>query len=155
MKVTVGQMPTSGQRREILSENLNKSVIVVDEALPIGLMVNTASVLALTLGHRVEGLIGPDLKDGSGDTHVGITTLPVPILKADSRKISFIRNEAASSDAVLVVDFTDVAQSTKTYDDYAALLESRAADQLRYLGVALYGDKRVINRLTGSLPLLR
>jgi len=78
--------------------------------------------------------------------------MPIPILKADAEKISFIRNEAAKSDSVLVVDFTDAAQSTKTYDDYAALLESRTADQLRYLGHQIPDDPGLSGGETRRYP---
>jgi hypothetical protein len=136
----------------------NKKVaIVVDGALPAGLVTNTAAILTLSLGWRVEGLLGPDLKDADGSTHVGITTVPIPILTADAETVKQIRNKAASDESgeLLVVDFTDCAQRTKTYDDYARLLEAAGDDELVYLGVALYGARKPVQRLTGSLPLLR
>ncbi|HEV8555485.1 MAG TPA: DUF2000 domain-containing protein [Actinophytocola sp.] len=134
-----------------------KVAIVVDEALPPGLAANTAAVLTLTLGRRIEGVLGPDLKDADGSTHTGITTVPIPILTASAATVKQIRNTAASDDnsELLVVDFTDCAQRTKTYDDYARLLEAAGDDDLGYLGVALYGPRKPVQRLTGSLPLLR
>lgn len=56
---------------------------------------------------------------------------------------------------LFVVDFTSAAQTTKTYDEYTAKMRATAANELSYLGVALYGDKSSVNRLTGKLPLLR
>lgn len=134
-----------------------KVAIVVDEELPPGLAANTAAVLTLTLGRRIDGLLGRDLKDADGSTHTGITTVPIPILTASAETVKQIRNTAASDDnsELLVVDFTDRAQRTKTYDDYARLLEAAGDDDLGYLGVALYGPRKPVQRLTGSLPLLR
>lgn len=37
----------------------------------------------------------------------------------------------------------------------ANTVASRGAHDLRYLGVGLCDDKKLLNRLTGSLPLLR
>ena len=34
-------------------------------------------------------------------------------------------------------------------------LRSTAEPDLRYLGLALYGARKLVNKLTGSLPLLR
>lgn len=135
----------------------NKVAIVVDGALPAGLAANTAAVLMLSIGNLVEGLLGPDLKDADGSTHVGITTMPIPILTADAGLVKEIRNKAANDadGELVVVDFTDRAQRTKTYDDYARLLEVASDADLRYLGVALYGPRKPVQRLTGSLPLLR
>lgn len=114
-------------------------------------------MLTLSLGRRVTGLIGPDLKDADGSTHAGITTVPIPILTADAETVKQIRNKAASDEnsELLVVDFTACAQRTKTYDDYARLLEAAGDDELVYLGVALYGPRKPVQRLTGSLPLFR
>ena len=53
-----------------------------------------------------------------------------------------------------MVDFSDVAQRTKDYNDYAAQLKTTKSGDIKYLGIALYGDKQTINSLTGSLPLL-
>jgi hypothetical protein len=70
-----------------MNERSAKCVLVLDEQLPVGLAANTAAVLALTLGSRVEALLGPDVRDGSKSVHIGITTLPIPILKADGEKL--------------------------------------------------------------------
>lgn len=135
----------------------NKLAIVVDSALPAGLAANTAAVLMLSVGNLVAGLLGPDLKDADGSTHVGITTVPIPILTADATTIKAIRNKAAADETgdLVVVDFTDCAQRTTTYDDYAKLLEAADNADLHYLGVALHGPRKPVQRLTGSLPLLR
>lgn len=54
-----------------------------------------------------------------------------------------------------MVDFTDAAQTSHTYEVYTQKIAALPSDELRYLGLALYGKKDVVNRLTGSLPLLR
>lgn len=137
-----------------MKEERNKCVMVLDETLPAGLAVNTAGVLAITLGREVGEMVGTEVVDGSGERHAGITTVPVPVLKADREELREIRSRAGEED-LLVVDFTDAAQTSKTYEEYTQKMASTSSDQLGYLGVALYGDKRQINKLTGSLPLLR
>lgn len=101
-----------------MDERSAKCVMVIDEQLPAGLAVNTAAVLALTLGSRMEALIGPDVVDGSERVHVGITTLPIPILKADGEMLRRLWAQATASGEVFVVDFTDVAQTSHAYGDY-------------------------------------
>lgn len=133
-----------------------KCVILIDQALPLGLIANCASVLSITLGHRVDGIVGYELEDNKGRVHAGITALPIPILKSDKTALKALREElfdSACSDC-LVVDFTHVAQRAKVYDDYADALSSTDVNDLDYLGIALYGPKKSINKLTGSLPLL-
>lgn len=132
-----------------------KCVMVLDEELATGLLVNTAGVLALTLGRKLDSIIGPDVIDGSGRSHVGITTIPIPILKAKSDVVRDIRLKAEGTNDLMAVDVTDAAQTTKTYEDYTEKIAAVNSEELKYLGVALYGSKKPVNKLTGNLPLLR
>jgi hypothetical protein len=138
-----------------MEDNAAKCVMVIDEALPLGLAVNTATVLAITLGHRIASLVGPDVVDGSAHVHAGITTLPIPILKAQGAVIKAIRQQAAGTKNLFVVDFSHIAQRAKTYQDYTQQMAAQTSPHIEYLGVALYGEKKAINKLTGNLPLLR
>ena len=134
-----------------------KVAIVVDQVMPSGLAANTAAVLALSIGRQLESIIGPELKDGDGCSHAGITTMPIPILTAPSEIVKEIRHRAAADveRGLVVIDFTGCAQRTRTYDDYARLLESATDEDIEYLGVAVHGPRKAVQRLTGSLPLLK
>ena len=132
-----------------------KCVIIISEALPVGLAVNAAGVLAATLGRRVESLVGADVVDGSGEKHAGLVRIPIPVLKADEEAIRDVRSRASGVEGLLVVDVTETAQSSRTYEEYEDRMALTRGDSLGYLGVALYGEKRSVNKLTGSLPLLR
>jgi len=137
-----------------MSNQSKKVVIVIDADLPLGLIANTAAVLALTIGRQVEDIHGPDVYDGSGELHVGITMVPIPILKGTAEKIKPLR-ESAINEGLFVVDFSDAAQTTTTYDDYTQKIATATACDLQYLGIAMYGNAKPINKLTGSMPLLR
>jgi len=132
-----------------------KCVMVVNQELDLGLIANTAAVLAVSLGAKIEGIIGEDLFDQAGTKHPGITQLPIPILKGDSNLIRELRGKLLASEAVYVVDFCDAAQQSKHYDQYRTLLNETPAERLQYLGLAAYGPTKAIKRLTGNLPLLR
>lgn len=94
---------------------MNKEVrtVVYDEELPRGIIANTAAVMGITLGKAMPEVVGEDVRDESGHTHLGIIEFPVPILRGSP-------------------------EST-----------------LQYFGVAVCGAKKKVNKLTGSLPLLR
>lgn len=134
-----------------------KCVIVIDQELPLGLIANTAAVLSLTLGKRIDGIIGHDLIDSAGHVHSGITTTPISILKGNKDGIREIRKQLydVSHEDLLVVDFCNAAQTTKTYDDYENKLKQTPADDLVFLGIAIYGPAKIVNKYTGSMPLLR
>ncbi len=133
-----------------------KMVIVLDNELPAGLQCNTAAVLSLTLGNKIEGLIDKDLVDGSNDIHTGLTNQPLPILKSNSTELMLIRTKAKKCEnELLVVDITDAAQSTKNYQDYEEKLKSKTSDQLVILGLAIAGRSKDVKSLTGNLGLLK
>lgn len=54
-----------------------------------------------------------------------------------------------------VVDFSDAAQSCKTYNEYIEKIAGITEADLNYFGIAICGNKKQINKLTGSMPLLR
>lgn len=135
----------------------NKCVMVIDEALPLGIIANTAGIMGLTLGKHIPETIGPEVTDKSSCVHLGIIRIPVPVLKADSEKIKEIRQRLYQPEFadLIVVDFSDVAQSCNVYDDYIRKAAAVEEAGFRYFGIGLCGDKRLVNKLTGSLPLLR
>jgi len=78
-----------------------------------------------------------------------------PILTADAEAIKRIRLEASGTEDLLVVDFTDAAQTPRDYREYLENISGVPTEDLKYLGVALYGSKKPVNKLTGGLSLLR
>lgn len=137
--------------------NETKCVLLIDSDLPLGLLANTAAVLALTIGKKVERIIGPDVVDGSGQIHTGITTIPLPILKSTQEDLQELKQKVFTEkfQDLLVVDFSNAAQTTKTYEEYSKKIATYTSEDLNYLGIALYGDRKKINKLTGNLSLLR
>ena len=131
-------------------------VIVINDSLQVGLKCNTAAVLALTLGKKIDGLIDKDLVDGSGELHVGLTNQPLPILKSTEKEIKNLKKKAlGNKENILIIDITDAAQITKNYIDYETKLKSKKTEELKFLGIALAGSVKDINSLTGNLSLLR
>lgn len=134
-----------------------KCVIVVDGALPVGILANTTAILGITLGRQVPDCVGQDVHDASGRVHRGIITLPVPILKGNIEILKTLREKLYTNDFsdMVVVDFSDVAQGCNIYDEYMCKAKSTKEADHTYLGIAIYGNKKKINKLTGSMPLLR
>jgi hypothetical protein len=134
-----------------------KCVMVIDGTLPLGLIANTAAILGTTLGARLPQVVGRDVCDAAGNTHLGINTVPTTVLQAGEELLRTIRAKLYEPEfaEVLAVDFSDVAQRIHVYEDYLTEAEHTTTDAFRYFGIALYGDKKRVNRLTGMLPLLR
>lgn len=134
-----------------------KCVMVIDERLPQGLIANTAAIMGITMGKRMPEVVGRDVIDRTGREHLGIIGTPVPILKADKEKLNQLREELYQPDYsdLTVVDFSELAQGCKTYEEFINKMADTEEDDLTYLGLCICGDRKKVNRLTGNMPLLR
>lgn len=134
-----------------------KCVMVIDENLPLGIIANTAAIMGITLGKKMPEVVGSDVVDKTGNEHLGIIEFPVPILKGNVDSIKAIREKLYEPDFsdLTVVDFSDLAQSCKTYDEFIGKMGTAAETDLNYFGIAICGTKKRINKLTGSMGLLR
>ena len=134
-----------------------KCVMVIDGGLPPGLIANTAAIMGITLGRRRPEVVGADVTDKTGREHPGIIEFPVPVLRGDRESIRGIREKLYGPDFAdcTAVDFSDLAQGCRTYGEFVEKMGGVSEADLRYLGVAVCGARKKIDRLTGSLPLLR
>lgn len=135
----------------------DKCVMVIDEKLPLGIIANTAAVLGITLGKQHPEIVGPDVLDGAKNKHLGITAFPVPILKGNVQIIQELRSRLYTEEfqQLTVVDFSDVAQSCNDYEDFTKKIGKTDEEKLQYFGIAMCGNKKQVNKLTGSMGLLR
>lgn len=134
-----------------------KCVMVIDEQLPLGIITNTAAIMGITLGKKIPEVVGADVTDQTEKTHIGIIEFPVPVLRGNGESIKAIRErlyEPEFSD-LTVVDFSDLAQGCKTYDEFIEKMKTVPESSLNYFGIAICGAKKKVNKLTGMLPLLR
>ncbi|HCT90614.1 MAG TPA: DUF2000 domain-containing protein [Lachnospiraceae bacterium] len=140
-----------------MNEQSEKCVMVIDETLPLGIIANTAAILGITLGKERSDLVGMDVTDQSGRCHPGIIEFPVPVLKGSVSVIRQLRERLWEPDfeELTVVDFSDLAQSCKTYGEFIEKMARVPEAELQYLGLVICGAKKKVNRLTGSMGLLR
>ena len=131
-----------------------KCVILLSPALPIGMAANTAAVLSVTLGRLRPDTVGTDVCDQEGGVHRGIITFPIPILAADEEQLRTLHRQAEVA-GLTAVDFTDLSQGCRTYKEYIERMGRTPETALRYIGLALCGERKQVDHLTGSLPLLR
>lgn len=132
-----------------------KTVVVVDRDLAPGLALNAAFILGMSLGARLDAPLGADLADADGVVHAGITSIPVPVLAADKQYLATLRVAAAGVDNLLTLDFTGVAQTSATYELYAESLAATRTVDAEYRAILLSGPRKVVERLSGNLPLFR
>lgn len=134
-----------------------KCVMVIDEHLPLGIIANTAAIMGITLGKKMPEIVGTDVIDKTGNEHLGIIEFPVPVLKGNIESIKELRKRLYEPDFsdLTVVDFSDLAQSCKSYDEFIGKMKEISESDLNYFGIVICGAKKKVNKLTGSMPLLR
>lgn len=134
-----------------------KCVMVIDESLPAGMIANTAAIMGITLGKEMPEVVGADVTDQSGGRHLGIIEFPVPILRGTRPVLKELRETLCQPgyQDLTVVDFSELAQGCRTYDEFIEKMGHAPESALQYVGGAICGPKKKVNQLTGSMPLLR
>lgn len=131
--------------------------MVIDEHLPLGIIANTAAIMGITLGKTMPEVVGANVTDKTGNEHLGIIEFPVPILKGSTESIKAIREKLYEPDFsdLTVDDFSDLAQGCKAYDEFIEKMKEVSEIELNYFGIAICGEKKKVNKLTGNMALLR
>lgn len=133
----------------------NKMVVVIADDAPVGVALNTAALLGVALGHHHSEVVGPSVADASGALHAGMSAHPIPVLRAPADRLRELRDQAASRDGVTVHDMNQVAQRSRTYDQFMSTLSGTKPEDLNYLGLAIYGPRSAVDSLIGALALYR
>ena len=132
----------------------SRCVIVVDTTLGAGHAANAAAVIALTIGARHPGLVGPALADASGFEHPGLIPIGIAVLSAQQSELNTLRQKGLESGCD-VIDFPVQGQQTTNYQAFSDAVREVAPDHLRYVGLALVGEKKTIAKLVAPLRLLK
>ena len=134
-----------------------KCVMIIDSELPIGIQINTAAALGISVASGIKGLIGKRLSDRDGKQYEGVTNIPIPILALNKEEIKQKYDDVLErkNDELKVIAFSDVAQKSLSYDDYEAKLALTPYNQVSLLGICIYGPKKIVNKMTGNLKILR
>lgn len=134
-----------------------KCVMIIDSELPVGIQINTAAALGISIASEIKGLTGKKLLDRDGKSYEGVTNIPIPILTLNKEEIKQKYDDLLErqKDEMKVIAFSDVAQKSLNYDDYEAKLALTSYSQVSLLGICIYGPKKLVNKMTGNLKILR
>lgn len=133
-----------------------KTVIVLDEKLPIGDAMNALGHLAIALGAHADrdALMGRmALPDQSGTVHRGISKYPCIILRGNPTKIRAALETARAVPDLVLVDFPAEMKTTAHDDELAAALAGTPEIALTYWGFALYGATDAVNTICKKFSL--
>lgn len=131
-----------------------KAVLILSDNLQPGLKANISMVLGMSLSNAHPQLVGRQIKSNDEFIFSGITRLPIPVLEATSAVIKDIAIKANNLEC-WTASFTDVALTSNNYEQYAELTGKSSMNDFTFCAVVMFGDKRLVNRLVGNLPLVK
>jgi hypothetical protein len=131
-----------------------KWVVVVDESLPAGRMVNAVACISASTGEAVEGMIARGGADASGHEHPGLPWAGCTVLAASAEALAETRAKAVASEGVLVVDMPAAAQAHRVYADYLAELASIKPQDLDSCAISIVGPRNRVDKMVRKLALL-
>lgn len=131
--------------------------IVVNPALPIGLLANTVGAIAIGIGAWSPELGDRGLTDAAGRSIAISCDRPVPILQAEASVLSglLIKTIETVGAEGAVVPFPAYARALHDYADYERAFPTRDLSQEAIDGLGLVGPSKWVRSLTGALRLLR
>lgn len=132
---------------------LLKPVIILAEDLPTGLKANFAAVLGMSLGQLRPELIGADTVTKDSFALAGITSVALPVLGAPGSDLPALFD--AAKDLPLRLAYMRAAFDARDYADYMARIAAAPLDGHAPQAILLAGPRRQVDRICGSLPLLR
>lgn len=132
-----------------------KIVIIISARLDKGPATNRAAVLATGLAAHVPNMIGPNLKTKDGNEILGITQIPIPILATRPDTNLLELSKKGTGLGCMVILFLSRVQGMRSYEEYIRTVAKMEYKDLDIDAIALYGDQKLITKLTGNLPSLR
>lgn len=150
---TVTVTPTPAPPDALAQEN--KIVIVVDPALGRGATDNRSAVMATGLTAKHPEIIGSALVTADGQEIAGFTKVPIAVLTAkEGMSLRDLAARAWDLGCTCLV-FLARAQGMRSYEEYRASVARSASGDLDIDACLIYGGRKQVNKLVGSLPALR
>ena len=131
-----------------------KWVLIVDETVPVGRMVNAVACIAAATGDMVEGLIAHGGPDADGVQHPGLPWAGCSVLTASAEQLANVRRKAAEVPDILVVDMPVAAQTNRVYDEYLAELSTTRGADVAPIALSMIGPRAKIDAIVKRLSLL-
>ncbi|MFF4695811.1 DUF2000 family protein [Streptomyces chattanoogensis] len=130
-----------------------KIAVIVREDLAVWQKLNVTAFLASGIAHSSDDIMGRHrYEDASGNDYLALFREPVLCFTADSGALSRTHARALSR-AVPTAVYTTEMFRTGNDDDNRASVRAVAAGDLDLVGLAVYGPRNTIDKITKGLKL--
>ena len=122
-------------------------LIIIEKSLQNSSVTKATAALSMLLGSKEFGIATPDVIDSEGNSHSGKVLIEYPIIQTTHEDICLILESARKYDGEIdIFDLNTFACKAKTNDEYVDMMQTSPASDIRYKGIALYGDKEVVRK---------
>ena len=100
-----------------------------------------------------QGIVGLPYVDGSGVEYLPMSQQPILIHSANAGQLSELVRKASTRDDIACAIYTEELFDTYNDEDNRAEVAKHVTSDLNLVGVALWGKKNPVDRLTKGLPM--
>ena len=129
-----------------------KIVIAVREDLAVWQKLNVTAFLASAVPAGYPEVIGERYRDGSGNEYLPMLRQPVLVMAATAPVLAAARAMALERGVGTAVYIEEMFKTGNDADNRAAVAEFPAGE-LALVGIAFYGPRNVIDKITKGMPL--
>jgi hypothetical protein len=131
-----------------------KIAIAVREDLAVWQKLNLTAFVASGLGTVLPEVIGQRYQDGSGHRYLPMFRQPVLVYAASAEQLSAAHQRALARGLATAV-YTEDLFKTGNDDDNRAAVAAVPAGELNLAGLAFYGRRNDVDKITKGLSLHR
>lgn len=131
-----------------------KIAIVVREDLAAWQKLNVTAFLASGLGTGLPEVIGQPYRDGSGNRYLPMFRQPVLVCAGSAGQLCAAHQRALDRGLATAI-YTEELFKTGNDDDNRAEVAAVPGSELNLAGLAVYGRRNDVDKITKGLPLHR
>jgi hypothetical protein len=129
-----------------------KIAIAVRADLAVWQKLNVTAFLASAVAGGRPEVVGEPYRDGSGTEYLPMYRQPVLVFAATGPELGAVRDRAVSRELDVAVYIEEMFKTGNDDDNRAAVL-AVTADDLTLVGLAVYGPRNAVDKVTKGLQL--
>jgi len=129
-----------------------KIAVVLRDDLPTWQKLNVTAFTISGIAGTVEGIMGEAYEDGSGNTYLPMLRQPVLVFSATADQMKTVYKRAFSRQACFSI-FTEELFSTGNDRDNRAAVKACLQEDLNLVGMAIWAEKKSVDKILSGLRL--
>ncbi len=129
-----------------------KIAVVLREGLPVWQKLNMTAFLVSGIAATIEGVIGENYEDASGNVYLPMFVQPVLVFSGSAEQIRSVYERAMERSARFSL-FTEELFGTGYDEANRAAVKAVPREELKVVGMALREDKKVVDQIVKGLSL--